>query len=491
MSERSAWAPPAIGHAALRAAGPHRTVAAGYRGRARAPIGPLAPATDATAPNTIHAAALTPAGQGFWTRRGSGHVVLVRIAQAHIIAGVCGVLVGMLVWYFLAPAVLIPVVAGGVALVVIVAGALAFELASAAHPLLVISARLLLVTVDLLACGVVLWLMGAASFAPLLFIIPVLMGIVLFAERIALVCAAASVNTFVGVELLRDGLGAHEIAARLARASAWGPQALALAVLAVFIIACCSAWVRGMTQGVALLLRRSDVLRGQRDALRTEQRRLIETLHLLEDAQGRLQAEQGMIGRQLGEIAHVAERLSAGDPSAVRGLRPGAFGPLGALCAALALWGRQLATAHEQQHTEHAQYQVIEQLATASREQTHLLVATDAVLRDLSASANDLATEVQRIERGTGELPGTDRPALLQALRGVEQHALAQASDIAMLGARLAQLRARHDEIEQAVQGRARPALAAAVTDVPQVVSAAAGRWSAAAWGVSGPRASR
>jgi hypothetical protein len=55
---------------------------------------------------------------------------------------------------------------------------------------------------------------------------------------------------------------------------------------------------------------------------------------------------------------------------------------------------------------------------------------------------------VQLIERGSGELPGLDRRQLFQVMRGMEQRALAQASNTAILGARLAQLRTRQSEME-------------------------------------------
>jgi hypothetical protein len=124
------------------------------------------------------------------------------------------------------------------------------------------------------------------------------------------------------------------------------------------------------------------------------------------------------------------------------------FGPLDAVRAALGRLSLRLVMGLAPAASTRERQQALETALAASREQAHLLAATDTALHTLGVSANELVAEVQVVERGSGELPGIDRRRLFQVMRTMEQRALAQASNTAMLGARLAQLRSRHSEIE-------------------------------------------
>jgi hypothetical protein len=56
--------------------------------------------------------------------------------------------------------------------------------------------------------------------------------------------------------------------------------------------------------------------------------------------------------------------------------------------------------------------------------------------------------EVQALEQSTGSVSGTHDLRLASGLRRIEQSAMTQASNTAMLGARLAQLSARQSSLE-------------------------------------------
>jgi len=84
--------------------------------------------------------------------------------------------------------------------------------------------------------------------------------------------------------------------------------------------------------------------------------------------------------------------------------------------------------------------------------------------------ANELAAETQAAQQDLDVLPVDERDALFAHLHEIERRALAQASDTAMLGSRLAQLLARQTEIEAEVRHAPRlsdPALHAIGTPRP------------------------
>jgi hypothetical protein len=457
-------------------------------------------------------ALVSPASARYWTRQGGGHPILTAIAIAHVIAGMTGVLVGLLVWWLAMPDALLPLVAAGAALLAGLAGAVTFELARFSRPGVALAARVLLVTADLVACGSLLWLAGASGFVPLLFLVPVVVGTLLFPPRGALAVAILVPLTFAGICFARASLAVAGWLPSPLDADVWLPEAGALAGVALLLCSCCGQLPQSAAAGFALVFQRIEELISQRAALRSEQQRLIEAMRTLEDTQARLNQERLLMNRQVLDSARVVERLGEGDTIAWRSLHANGYGPIQTLAGALGRLGQQLATLHGQQHHHTtAQQRALESVAGATREQGQLIALTDNALRELGTAANELVAEVQRLERGSGELPGVDRRVLFQSLREIEQHVLTHASDTAMLGARLAQLRARQAEIEASMRHLARagntpaepaatepahapePALAAAAPSEaasampPTFASVLAGQRPEQRWETSGP----
>ncbi|MBF6590232.1 MAG: hypothetical protein IVW57_06825 [Ktedonobacterales bacterium] len=459
MAERIAWHGTPVGNAsALSTQGAAGTAFPDFTPRAT-PAGGVPRVAPRPSGSGVDAALLSPAGPRFWTRQGGGHQVLAGIALAHVIIGMGGIALGFGVWYVLGLGALPPVIASGAALLAALAGAIAFELARFSHPVAALIARVVLVSFDLIVCASLLWLFGVGSIMPMLFLVPCVVAALFFAPRRAALWAALAVALFVGVAAARAGFATEGVSSTPLAFDVWAPPAAALAGLAALLISCCGRVFPSVTEGFALAFRRIDALAGQRAALRSEQQRLVETLRLLEDAQARLGQERALINRQILEVARAAERLSEGDTGAVRALRPGMYGPVSTLGGTLARLGQRLAMIQGQQHHQTtAQQRALESLTAAAREQSQLLALTDNSLRELGTAANDLVAQVQRLERGSGEMAGVDRRVLFQALREIEQHMLTQASDTAMLGARLAQLRARQVEIETSARHIARVA---------------------------------
>jgi hypothetical protein len=390
-----------------------------------------------------------------------------------------GVVVGVLGWLLVAPGALLPVMGGGAALLVLLAGAVAVELARFSQPRGALGARALLVSADLLAAGCILWLFGLGSFAPALFFVPIVLGALLFSRRVAVAISALAMAGFAilcAAQAAFNSAGSLPVPVQLGTRLSWIG---ALAGISSLLVYWCMLVHEQAVVGFATAFRWIERLTGQRAALRAEQRRLIEATRILEDAQSRLAHERATINRQMLELARVVERLSAGDTSALHALRPGVYGPLMSLTSALTTLAQHLSSLQSQQQQTSAQQQASEALCDAAHEQGQLLMLTDNALRELSASANDLVATVQRVEHG-GERFGLDWHALVQALREVEQQALNQASDTAMLGARLAQLRARQSEIESSVRHLARTSSPSSPSS--RLAEAANGR-------VSGPQA--
>lgn len=400
----------------------------------------------------IDASLMSPQGTRYWTHQGGGHALLVSIALAHVATGLFGVVLGVLGWYLLMPGALLPVIAGGAALLAALAGAVAFELARFTHPTVALGARVLLVSADLLAAGSLLWLLGPSSFAPSLFFIPVVFAALLFPWRAAVAISALGVVGFIGVCAAQVGFASMGWLPAPASVGAWLPWALALAGVSALLIFGCALVPAQTAGGYATMFQLIEQLTGQRTALRTEQQRLIEAMRILEDTQNRLTQERTVTNRQLFEVTRVVERLGEGDLSALRALHAGLFGPLNTLAGALTHLGQRTTSMQSQQQQSGAHQRSLESVCESTHEQGQILALTDNALRELSGSANELATAVQRIEH-SGEFFGPDSRALAQALREIEQHALTQASDTAMLGARLAQLRARQSEIGERLCG--------------------------------------
>ncbi|MGH2517763.1 MAG: hypothetical protein ACRDHP_19115, partial [Ktedonobacterales bacterium] len=301
-----------------------------------------------------------------------------------------------------------------------------------------LAARVLLPVVDLAAAVCLFWLLGDSAPTMLLFVLPALVAALLLSWRSGAVCAAASVACFAGLSALRWEMSLAQVAL----------ETLALAAAVAAVVLGAGAYA-AILAGVQTSLRAELALvRGQRETQAAEQQRLLETLNLLEDAQARLERERMQVNQQIAEVASTAHRLADGDLGAIRALQPGLFGPLEAVRGALGRLSLRLARSAGTQSSAREQARSLETVMAANREQAQLLAATDSALRTLGATANELVAEVQVVQRGSGELPGIDRRQLFQLLRGMEQRAMVQASNTAMLGARLAQLRTRQSEMD-------------------------------------------
>ncbi len=398
---------------------------------------------------------LSPAGRHFWTRDGAGHSVLVSLAVAHGAAGLFGAAAGALVWYFVSPADLLPALTALAGVLVAIAGAVVFELARSPRPGITLVGRLLLPLADLLAAGAALWLLGNREFAALLFLVPICVAAIMLSWRGGALIAALSVATFTALSALRTGT----------LLETWLPQALALMGVAVLLAVCLGAFSGQMAEYAAVQAQRIADLSDQRDQQAAERQHMLASLTQLEEAQALLEQERLLINQQLAELAGVSQRLGEGDLAAVRGLRSGMYGPLDTLASALVRLSQQVGSMRGQQQQFTAQQRAIEAVTESARAQAQLLAVTDAALRELGAAANGLVAEVQRLERGSGELPGVDRHVLFGAMRGLEQQALALASNTAMLGARLAQLQARQSELEVEVRRASQMAAMSALAD--------------------------
>jgi hypothetical protein len=387
-------------------------------------------------------ASSNPQVPAFWARDGGGHPILLWIAAAHAATGLFGATAGVLVWLFVAPkdaqAPLAALAGAGVA----VAAVFAFQLARSPRADAATMARGVLPAADLVACGVVLWLLGDIGLASLLFVVPIGVAALLLSWRSGATFAALAVATFAALNALRLGSAVGE----------WVPQTLALAGIAILFAVCVGIFSAQLTEIIVSLSWRFTRLHDQRAAQGQEQARLLEGLNLLEEAQARLEQERAAVNAQISELADAARRMSEGDLAAARGLHPGMYGPLDILAAALVRLSQQMASALSARQQLAGRQYALDSLSAATREQAQMLASLDASLRELGLSANDLVAEVQRVGRGSGELLGGTSHVLLHALAGVERHAQAQASNTSILASRLAQTRARQAGLDGEIQ---------------------------------------
>lgn len=377
----------------------------------------------------------------FWQRPGGGYNIVTGIAVAHGAAGIFGAVAGALIWYFVAPLALLPVVAAVAGLAVAVAGAFAFELARASRAEVVLVARLLPPLADLLACGAVLWLVGDREFIVLLFIVPSCVAALLLSWRGGAVVALLSVSMYGLINGLQN----------TASPDLWVPRALALAAVSALVTLCVGVFAQQLSEISAQQQQRIVLLTDEHDSEIAQRQRLLEGINALEEAQGRLEQERMRINQQLAEVAGAARRLSEGDLDGTRGLQPGMYGPLDVLAGMLVRLGQQMSMMLGLRQQLAAQQQAMDALREAMRGQARLLVGAEGALRELNTSARTLVAEVQVVERGSGELLGVDRHSIFQAMHAIEQHAITQASHTAMLEARLSHLRARQSELEAGI----------------------------------------
>ena len=380
-----------------------------------------------------------PTSPLFWVRHAPGQRVLVSVAAAHVVLAVGGAGAAALVFSHSSLSDLTPALAGVAALAVALAGVLALVYGRSSRSGVVLAVRSLLPLVDLLACSALLWLIGGRGFATLLFLVPAVAAGVLLSWRSGAIYAALAEAAYAGISSMR--LGTTDLAT-------WAPATLALGGVLLLLTVCFAAYalqLGGLAGGMVEQARR---LSGDRDTQAEEQRRLLEGLNLLEEAQARLERERVLVNQQIADLAAAAQRLSDGDPTAVRALRPGMYGPLDVLARALHRLTSQMSATLTLAQRLRTQQQTIEGLVAGLRDQGILLGATDTALRDLGTRGNELVAEVQALERSAGDESGSHNLRFASGLRGIEQSAMTQASNTAMLGARLAQLSARQSNLE-------------------------------------------
>lgn len=357
------------------------------------------------------------------------------LAVGHVAGGLCGAIAGLIVWLTTRGSTPLVGVAAGLA--VALAGAVTFLLAATWRAEVRRVVRLLLPLVDVAACVIILTWTGPSALALTLFLVPACVATVALSWRSGAAITALDIALFVVVNVIREpGM------------DSWVPSALLLAGVSSLLAFAYGVFAAQMARGMEILERQNERLRLQRDQQNVEQQRLLEGLNLMEETQARLEQERGLINAQVAELTAVAYRLAEGDMNIARTLRPGMSGSLDVLSGALLRMSQMVAGAQGAQQMSLAQKRQLDFLAASLRDQTALLMAAETTLRDLDASARALVGEVQRVERGSGELPGLDRHALFQALRGVEQRAMEQAANTGVLSSRLAQARGRQAELE-------------------------------------------
>ncbi|HKV84729.1 MAG TPA: hypothetical protein VJN88_09245 [Ktedonobacterales bacterium] len=367
---------------------------------------------------------------------GATLVTLRWLALGQIVAGLCGALIGAIVWLSVAKTAtsLVGAVAG---MLVALCGVLAIALAGSRREDTRHLARLLPTAADVVACVAVLATGGPTTLALMLFLVPAGVATVSLSWRSAAAVTALDVGLFIVVNVLRAPV-----------MDSWVHQALMLAAISTLLAFVYGVFAAQMTRGDETLRQQNLRLRGQRDQQNAEQQRLLEGLNLLEETQARLEQERVLINAQMAELTSVAYHLADGDLSIARLLRPGMYGSLDVLSGALLRLSQQMVGILANQQNTLGQKRQLDILAAALRDQTAMLTAAETTLRDLSGSANALVSEVQRVERGSGELPGLESHALFQALRSVEQRAMEQAANTGVLSSRMAQLRGRQAELE-------------------------------------------
>lgn len=380
-----------------------------------------------------------------WRPRGPGHGVLRAAASMHIAAGASLLGAAALVWTFGVDggALLWPLPLAGVGALVAMAGLVGLELTRGAGPVR-LAARLMLPVLDLALVGAVIATLGgvagsADAAVPLILAIALVLIAALAAllgdwragAAVVVLGAAASALTWSMVGGTGWWMGAGVVA------TAGGPIVLALGI----------SQTRMARLGATLLAERATCDRDVAERIAAE-RRLRDGLRQVEDARLRLERERTTLDQRVGQMARYVRLLAEGDAEATRGL-PAALagggppsGPLAELAAGLDRIRLRVAT---RQAAGTDSGQMVALISRAAAEQARLLALTDADLRDQGAAANQLVRHLQVIVR-SGGLANMESDR--RAVREAEQLALAHASGTAMLGARMAQLRARQGDLD-------------------------------------------
>jgi hypothetical protein len=375
------------------------------------------------------------------------------VAAAHVAVGLAGAAACVLAWWLIAGGRMGPALVLLPALGMALAGALGLLLGRIGGSLPALAGRGLLPVADLALAATILWLVNDRGLTTVLFVVPIAVAAALFSWRSAAAFAALALALFAATGALQMGTS---------RLEAWAPQTLALAAAAALTVVCLVAFTRPVTQALGSALEHLAGERARGAAQTADQRRFMENLGLIEETQLKLEQERAQVNAQIADLALAAQRLSEGDMSAPRFLTPGMYSPLDALAGALARLGQQMETTLAQRQQLAQRQRAAQALVNLASEQSRLLAAMEVSLRDISGRSQELVAEVQRIERGSGDLPGLDQHALFQVLRGLEQQSLANASNTSLLRTRLAQALARQAELEAQTRRVCEPTWASA-----------------------------
>jgi hypothetical protein len=374
------------------------------------------------------------AATSWWATTYEGYMLLRRLALAHLIVGVCVALALMWqIWNAAGPVLML-----AVGLIVAIGGTLALVLSHLDRPAPLLWARLSLVIVDLGAAGGILWLRGGEGSTLLALLPPIALAIAFFAERGGALATMLAALIFVAVKSGRD-----------ASISGWMPSLLVFLGVAVVVVAFLGMYSAQITETNDNLRWLLTDARATIERLQGNLHELLMRLRSVEQAQEPLLHERARLGDAASDLTMLTLRLAQGDASALQTLqtlRPGAYGPLAELASALARLSRMSAGSGLPPSST-----AITALDTPIRAQSHALASLDVVARSLCVGANELVMEAESLGSGIG-LDSSGQA--MQALWQLEQHLRTQATDMALLGTRLAEIRTSQENLE-AVLARA------------------------------------
>jgi hypothetical protein len=415
-----------------------------------------------------------PAHPLFWARRGAGHDLLMTAALLHLVVGGVAAASCLALWYRAGAATRYPLELALMGATVAVAGLLVMLLALPQAALPALIARALLPIVDLGAAVGAYWVLGAANVVLPLFLLPAAVACVLLSWRGGVVIAALAQIGYCTLAALRMGTSLD----------AWVPETLLLAGLLIVQTGSLGIYAGRMQKVAAVLQTRLGTLRRDRAAQAAEQERLLDGLTLMEEAQARLEHERVQVNAQIVALASAAQLLAEGDPSGVRALTPGMYGPLDLLAGALGRLAMRSETARPLALEVSAITAIspqVEATRDALREQARLLASAEALLRDLGARASELVVTAQAVRQEALTPQGDDSNALAATLSEIERLAREQYAGATTLSSRLAQVLERQDDLG-AVLNQAPPSPAAlAESNISPL-------WSAHGVGTSSPR---
>ena len=392
----------------------------------------------------------------------AGGATVGAVAFAQMVASLAWTALALVIWYFAMPSATRLTMFALCGAVIAAGSALSMELARGARGTRLRVARLLLPVVDFIAAAGAFWLLAGDSSALLLWLVPTWLATVLIGWRVGTIAAAASELAAVAMWLALGG----------APGGAWLVGALQLALVLALVVGGLAAYARHVQGARADLLARLRQAESRRESAEGDCARLRDGVRLLERTQVRLEQERQTLDRQTSEMAHIVRRLADGDRQGARQRLTqvmAASGPIGQALADLAVGLNWLA--HQEPTPAIPDQYVLRQLRQAQGvsqllgEQTRLLNATDLALSDQAAVANQLVSAIQLLAHGAGGAAGQpegDRQQIYRTIHEIEQVALGHASSTAMLGARMAQMRQRQNELDAHMRG-----LASAVQAAP------------------------